>query len=355
MKRSYILPAYLCERIFPVSVFTVEALIFMMIAALYGYDPVLKNMTYALGLVVFFGGCYLLWDGIRYVQKYRKLQLLLSAQERADSLPQPSSAVEQAYQQIIRAQEAEKRALITQLDERQQDMADYYTMWTHQIKVPLAAIDLLLQSADENTGICAEGMGDRQTVRQLREEVFKTGQYVDMALHYARMEGISSDLSFTKLDVEELVKKTLKKYWLLFSGAGISLHLEECHAQVVTDGKWLSFVIEQVLSNALKYTKEGVISIYGTDGDGGRVTDGCSFLVIEDTGIGIGESDLPRIFERGFTGYNGRLGDKSTGIGLYLCKQIMERLGLSIRAESKRGEGTKVFLGIAQEEILTKM
>lgn len=348
MKKNPFIPAaYLRERIVPVSVYIVEALIFMMIAALYGYERVFVNMTYALGLMFFIGGCYLVWDCLRYRQKYRELQQLLSAEERADDLPQAVSAMEQAYQQIIAAQEAEKRALITQLDEKQQNMADYYTMWTHQIKVPLSAMDLLLQNAD--------GIGNIRTVRQLREEVFKTGQYVDMALHYARMESISADLSFTKLEVDELVKKTLKKYWLLFCGAGVELHLDECHAQVVTDGKWFSFVIEQVLSNALKYTKNGSISIYGADEKGRRVTDGCTYLVIEDTGIGIDVSDLPRIFERGFTGYNGRQENKSTGIGLYLCRQIMDRLGLSIRVESRRGEGTKVFLGIVQEEILTKM
>lgn len=366
LKKILIPTAYLRERILPVSVYIVQALIFMMIAALYGYDPMFKNMTYALGLVVFFSGCYLLWDCLRYRKKYSELQQLLYAQERAEDLPQTASAMEQAYQQIIRAQEAEMRELITQLDEKQQNMADYYTMWTHQIKVPLAAIDLLLQnadesgsrnadgkedgSADENAGISADGIGNRQTVRQLREEVFKTGQYVDMALHYARMESISADLSFTKLEVDDLVKKTLKKYWLLFSGTGISLQLEECHAQVITDGKWFSFVIGQVLSNALKYTKNGSISIYGADETGRRVTDGCTYLVIEDTGIGIDVSDLPRIFERGFTGYNGRQENKSTGIGLYLCRQIMDRLGFSIRAESRRGEGTRVFLGIAQKE-----
>lgn len=344
-KKTNMPAAYLRERFVPISLYIAEALVFMMIAALYDYEGVLANMTYALGLSAFLCGCYLIWDYIRYRGKYRELQQLLPAEERADDLPQTSSAMEQAYQQIVTAQEAEKRTLITQLDEKQQNMADYYTMWTHQIKVPLAAMDLLLQNADGNV----------QTAKQLREEVFKTGQYVDMALHYARMESISADLSFTKLDVGELVKKALKKYWLLFSGAGVELHLEECHAQVITDGKWFSFVIEQVLSNALKYTKNGSISLYGVDEDGRRVTEKCSYLVIEDTGIGIEESDLPRIFERGFTGYNGRLGNKSTGIGLYLCRQIMDRLGLSIRVESKQNEGTKVFLGIVQEEILTKM
>lgn len=344
-KKTNIPAAYLRERFVPVFLYIAEALVFMMIAALYGYEGVLANMTYALGLAAFLGACYLVWDYMKYRGKYRELQQLLPAEERAHDLPETSSAIEQVYQNIITAQEAEKRALITQLDEKQQNMADYYSMWTHQIKVPLAAMDLLLQNADENV----------QTAKQLREEIFKTGQYVDMALHYARMESISADLSFTKLDVGELVKGALKKYWLLFSGAGVNLHFEECHAQVITDGKWFSFVIEQVLSNALKYTKKGSISIYGVDEEGRRVTEGCSYLVIEDTGIGIEASDLPRIFERGFTGYNGRLGNKSTGIGLYLCRQIMDRLGLSIRVESKQNEGTKVFLGIVQEEILTKM
>lgn len=350
-QRISIPAAYLRERIVPVCFYIAEALVFMLIAALYGYEGVLENMTYALGLVSFFGACYLVWDYVRYREKYRTLWRLLLAEERSGGLPQTLSCMEQAYQQIIRTQEREKKALITQLDEKQQDMADYYTMWTHQIKIPLAAMDLLLQNEDQ----WAEKDSGQRTLRQLREEAFKTGQYVDMALHYARMESISADLSFARLDVGEVVKGALKKYWILFSGAGLALHLEECHGQVVTDGKWFSFVIEQVLSNALKYTKEGAVSIYGTDEAGVHRVQDCRYLVIEDTGIGIEESDLPRIFERGFTGYNGRMGNKSTGIGLYLCRQIMDRLGLAIRVESKRNEGTKVFLGIAQEEILTKM
>lgn len=348
-KTIYMPAAYLRERIVPVCFYVVEAFVFMMIAALYGYEGVFANMTYALGLAAFLGSCYLVWDYVKYREKYRTLSKLLVAEERSGGLPQTLSSMERAYQQIIEAQEKEKKALITKLDEKQQNMADYYTMWTHQIKVPLAAMDLLLQDEYEDVDADAGCLARRQ----LREEVFKTGQYVDMALHYARMESISADLSFARLDVDELVKGALKKYWILFSGAGLQLHLEECHARVVTDGKWFSFVIEQVLSNAVKYTKIGVISIYGADEKGNHRTEDCSCLVIEDTGIGIDKSDLPRIFERGFTGYNGRMEHKSTGIGLYLCRQIMDRLGLSIHVESKRNEGTKVYLGIEQKQILT--
>lgn len=125
--------------------------------------------------------------------------------------------------------------------------------------------------------------------------------------------------------------------------------MEEFSCTVITDEKWLCFVAEQVLSNALKYTREGGISIYGADSKGERAKGKVSFVVIEDTGIGIRQEDLPRIFERGFTGYNGRMDKKSTGIGLYLCRQIMDRLSHTIRVESTQGRGTKVILGFEQE------
>ena len=162
-----------------------------------------------------------------------------------------------------------------------------------------------------------------------------------MALHYARMESISADLSFERLDVDALVKKALKKFWLLFSGAGLNLQLEASHAYVVTDGKWFSFVIEQILSNALKYTPSGKISIY--------MEEAC--LVIEDTGIGIWPEDLPRVFEKGFTGYNGRTDKKSTGIGLYLCKSVMDKLMHKIWIESEAGKGTKVYLSFERKSM----
>ena len=139
MKKKPCIPAaYLRERIVPVFFYIAEALTFMMLAALYGYEGVLANMTYALGLMAFFGGCYLVWDYGRYWEKYRELMRLVSAQERTGGLPQTAFAMEQAYQRIIAEQEAEKKELITQLDEKQQNMADYYTMWTHQIKIPLS-------------------------------------------------------------------------------------------------------------------------------------------------------------------------------------------------------------------------
>lgn len=219
-------------------------------------------------------------------------------------------------------------------------MADYYTMWIHQIKTPIAAMRLLLEDRADGTGLLAG--------QQAAEELFKIEQYAEMALCYARLDSLSSDLLFKKYNVYGILKQAVKKYAVLFIGSGLSFSMEEFAVQAVTDEKWLAFVLEQILSNAIKYTKKGGISIYGADCAGDRLEGEVSYLVIEDSGIGIRKEDLPRIFERGFTGCNGRLEKRSTGIGLYLSRQILDRLSHTIRVESEVGKGTKVILGFVQ-------
>ena len=211
---------------------------------------------------------------------------------------------------------------------------------THQIKTPIAALRLLLQ--DE----------EHPWPKQAREELFKIEQYAQMALSYARLDSLSGDLLLTDCDICQVARQAVRQYSVLFIGSGLSFTMERCSCHAITDEKWLSFVIGQVLSNALKYTSHGQIQIYGANRRKERTEGAASYLVIEDTGIGISESDLPRIFERGFTGYNGRLCKKSTGIGLYLCRQILDRLGHTIEVQSVMGQGTKVFLGFGQEKVL---
>ncbi len=343
MKRKDIIVSYLRDSVVWIALYLAEAILFLAIAALYGYGDMFRNMTYALWLVLFLEACFVVWDFRRYGRKATALSQGMEREERDRYLPDTSSMPERLYQEMIIAEEKEKRALVTALDEKQRDMADYYTMWTHQIKTPLAAMRLLLQNEE---GVFA----DARTGKQILEELFKTEQYADMALSYARLQSISSDFIFQKQDVFAMVKSAVKKYSVFFIGSGLQFRLEEFAADIVTDRKWFCFVVEQVLSNALKYTEKGGIAIYGTDRRGNRAIDSCEVIVIEDTGIGIEESDLPRIFERGFTGYNGRMDKKSTGIGLYLCKQVMDRLGLGIAVESKRGEGTRVLLTLACRE-----
>lgn len=175
--------------------------------------------------------------------------------------------------------------------------------------------------------------------RQFQEEQIKMEQYVQMALQYLRMEKMTSDLVFARYDLDALIRQAVRKYAPLFIRRKIILSYEPVHCEVLTDEKWLVFVLEQILSNALKYTKSGSIHIYLSP-------DAPKTLVIEDTGIGIAPEDLPRIFEKGYTGCNGRADKRSTGIGLYLCRQIMEKLSHTIRIESEMGAGTKVYLGL---------
>ncbi len=267
------------------------------------------------------------------------------------------------YQEMLEDMRQENCRLQTEYDRKKKDMVDYYTMWIHQIKIPIAALKLLQQRMEEEEGagirekeagleIETRESARNRNARQSQEELFKIEQYAEMALHYARLDSMSSDMLFKKYDISAVIKRALKKYAVLFIGSGLSFSIEEFSCNAVTDEKWLGFVVEQILANALKYTNEGGIRIYGGDKNGQLCTGEVRYVVIADTGIGIRESDLPRIFERGFTGYNGRMEKKSTGIGLYLCHQIMDKLSHSIRVESAEGEGTKVVLGFEEKRVL---
>lgn len=167
---------------------------------------------------------------------------------------------------------------------------------------------------------------------------------MEMVLGYLRTEDMASDIRFEEVDMDSLIREQIHKFARIFIGKKLSLEYQEVSETMLTDEKWLGFVLGQILSNALKYTKKGKISIYMSKSRPHT-------LVIEDTGIGIRAEDLPRVFEKGFTGYNGREENRSTGIGLYLCGKIMKRLDHGIRIESELGKGTKVFLELGRKKM----
>ena len=183
---------------------------------------------------------------------------------------------------------------------------------------------------------------DSELTRELASELFKTEQYVEMALSYQRVNSVSSDFVLGRRPLEPLVRQAVKKYAPLFNRRRIALDLQPLSVQVLTDEKWLCFVVEQLLSNALKYTPTG-----------GRITirlEPPATLVIQDTGIGIAPEDLPRVCEKGYTGRNGRQDMRATGIGLYLCKQVLTRLGHGLELRSVPGEGTTVLVDLASAD-----
>ena len=219
------------------------------------------------------------------------------------------------------------------------DLRDYYAIWAHQIKTPISAIDVLLQ---------AENVPDIIYLKELKRQLFNFDFYVDAFMNYLRLVDMSYDYVFEDCQVEKIVRKAVKKFAAQFIGKKISIELNNLDTNVKTDEKWLGFIIEQLISNAVKYTRNGgKISIYMKE----TFNSADRILVIEDNGIGITKEDIPRIFERGYTGYNGRMSKKSSGIGLYLCRKAADKLGISIAIESKLDKGTKVLLDMTQKYI----
>ena len=209
------------------------------------------------------------------------------------------------------------------------DMVDYYTMWVHQIKTPIASMHLILQKEDSEDS------------RRLRAELFRVEQYVQMVLCFLRLDSDFTDYVIKEYRVDDIIRPAVRKLAPQFIMKKLALEYEHTDEVALTDEKWLSFVVEQVLSNAVKYTSSGSISIK-CDGDR---------LVISDTGIGIAAEDLPRIFDKGYTGFNGRADRKASGIGLYLCRRICDNLGHSIKAESAAGQGTTITIGLRRNRL----
>ncbi len=248
-------------------------------------------------------------------------------------LPGSGGILEEKYCELLRVVLKKQENYKAQMNHRLADMQEYYTIWVHQIKTPIAAMGLLLEKEDSDLS------------RQMGEELARIGQYVEMALCYLRLDSESTDYVFRSLDLDELIKRAVRKFAVTFIRKNIRLVYEPFHVQVLSDEKWLLFVLEQVLSNALKYTDAGSIAITFAE----PMT-----LCIQDTGIGIEAADLPRIFEKGYTGCNGRRGRKSSGIGLYLCKRILLSLGHTIEVLSEPEKGTRVCIGLERKKLETE-
>ena len=278
-------------------------------------------------------------------QALERLRSLVTALDIDHELPAPPmDQIEQDYQALIKIINQSRAAIIHEKDTTYHDLVDYYTVWVHQIKTPIAAMRLLLQSEPV------------EAHAELLDQLFRIEQYVDMVLQYLRMESLNADLLISRYDLDEIVRPAIRKYAQTFIHKKIKLDYQGLHCEVLTDAKWLTFVIEQLLSNALKYTPAGgTIAIYmephAVPPDALATPAAAATLVVADTGVGIEPEDIPRVFERGFTGYNGRLDRKASGIGLSLCRRILDQLSHTITIESTVGKGTKVKIGLEEAVI----
>lgn len=320
---------YLRDRWRAVGVFVLFSLIFLGVFALYGLP--LGAVLYPAGVCLVLGCVFLALDVRQARERHRRLEQLsrLSGAVMGD-FPPPSNQDHRDYQYIIGLLRQEQARREEEMQRRYGDMVDYYTVWAHQIKTPIASMRLTLQNEDS------------PTARQLLEELMRIEQYVEMVLAFLRLDSDSTDYLFREYDLDGIVRGAVRKFSTQFIRRRMMLHYEPLGLQVLTDEKWLAFVVEQVLSNALKYTP-----------DGGEVwveLETPMTLCIRDNGIGIAPEDLPRIFQKGYTGYNGRSDKKASGLGLYLCRRICTNLGHRISAQSTLGQGTTIRISLEREK-----
>lgn len=202
----------------------------------------------------------------------------------------------------------------------QEEIESYFLLWVHQIKTPITASKLLLERKNEDNK------------EEVLQEIIQIDNYTNLALNYLKIMNESTDMSFKEIELDTIIQNIIKRYAMIFIHNKTKLHYEKIDSIVLTDPKWSTVMIEQILNNSLKYAKGNDIYIYFDQ----RTNE----LVIHDTGIGISESDLPKIFDKGYSGFNGMLDEKSSGVGLYIVRKISRRLNQKVSVESKLNEYT---------------
>lgn len=271
-------------------------------------------------------------DYRRYRRRLRQLDSLTEAWISLErEMPDTRDPLEQRYQQLILKQ----RAILTEEKEKQnaaqKQREELVTMWMHQIKLPLASLSLILESLEPEDTISASHLNE------MKLALVRTEQYAQTALKAIQIENLKEDLILEPCDLGELCAEVIRKQALPFILKKLQLNFTPFHQTIVTDRKWLGFILEQLLSNALKYTDAGTISVT-------FLCDPTPHLIIADTGRGIAAADQARLFERGYTGYNGHHDFKASGIGLYLCRKTADSLNIKLHLESEKEKGTQVHL-----------
>lgn len=295
----------------------------------------LEDLAYLLILELFVLGVIMTVDLIHYKARVKQVEDLLKRPVAEQSYNvEAKDILEERYVDLIHAQEKSRVDTENMSARSSKDMEQYYNIWVHQIKTPISGMNVLLQS-----------MEPTEEVGELQNQLFSVEQYVDMALQYQKIKSTTNDFSFAEIPLNKVIRENIRKYARLFIAKKLAVRYEETALRVLTDEKWISFVLGQIITNAVKYSDKGSITISACEDE--RNT----YLSVKDEGIGISPEDLPRVFERGYTGYNGRADKKSTGIGLFLCKSVTRMLGHKIQISSEPGKGTEVTIIFSKQRI----
>lgn len=295
------------------------------------YDLPLPAVAYPTALCIVPALAFVIIDFSRVKRRHAEFLSLTEITAAEEKLLPPARSIDDADYRRIIALLAESREEISRASRRRwSDTLDYYTVWVHQIKTPIASMRLTLQNSDSPES------------RRLSSDLGRIEQYVEMALAYLRLDSESSDYVIREFELDPLIRRSVKKFAGDFITKRLSLELTPTETRVISDEKWLAFVIEQILSNSLKYTREGSVRIYMAEP---------RTLCIRDTGIGIAPEDLPRVFEKGYTGRNGRDDMRASGLGLYLCRRVCSNLGHGISAVSAPDEGTEIRIDLSSYDL----
>ena len=277
---------------------------------------------------------YLIYTTLHYYREMTRAKKVKLLQHASSGLPKnfpnAKTSVEVEYQALCVALIRKEHEKYEQLLETLKETQHQYMLWSHQMKTPLATAKLLLANAEDSLS------------RDVKEQLFHMEQYVNTVLWISRLASPQMDFSFHRFPLQQILQNSIKKYSRLFVRKGLSLSLDIPQISVVSDRKWLQFILEQLLDNAIKYTEKGSVTIHWVVPNR---------LAITDTGIGIPEEDIPRLFQLSYTGHNGHKTQRASGLGLYLCRSVCEKLGHSLTVSSAKGTGTTFFLQFLPEHI----
>lgn len=279
------------------------------------------------------------WLTVAFLQRrkfFRETQRILDKIDQryllGELLPDSYRLEDRLYREMICRSNKSCIERIRQIEEEQKDYKEYIESWVHEIKAPITGIALL---CNNRRGTAPALQNDYLTVSLENQKI---ENYVDMVLYYARSEEVYKDYLIQETNLEDTVCEVLDKNHLLLIQNQVQADID-CKDMVYTDRKWIAFILNQMMLNSVKYRSDTpLLRIYTR-----READGVR-LIFEDNGIGIRQEELSRIFDKGFTGSNGRDNGRSTGMGLYLCQKLCGRLGIRLSAESKYGAGTKLYL-----------
>ncbi len=352
---------YLRDKILLLSLHTVCMLVLAGFLHATGYE-----MQYCLLILIFWILILIFWMGYEFYNRkcyFAQLETTLEKMDKryllGELMPVSHRLEDRIYREMIRFSNKAVIERIRQIEDAQEEYREYIEGWVHEVKSPITSIDLMCENDRQSSGI-----------RRIRLENQKIENYVDMALYYARSDDVYKDYVIRETGLGEIAVVVLKrnKHYLIQNQVQAEV---DCGNYAFTDQKWITFILNQLVLNCTKYRRETGARIWiyteeymlkkeigeylEQEEEGlSRYCHGVR-LVVKDNGIGIREEELGRIFEKGFTGSNGRKTERSTGMGLYLCKKLCRKLGIVIYARSKEGDGTEMILEFPVSAYLTDL